>query len=110
MSTPVTVEMRYGLPGVLVTSGVALLVVSVLSPAVNPALSPALIPAIFRLGSSLLFLGILGFIMKQLLHDLNIIDWDNMESGARALFALYVLALIGLGVVVFLLFRPLLQV
>ncbi len=46
--------------------------------------------------------------MKQIFHDLDKIVPDEMESGAKALFVLYIAMLIFLGVLVFLLFRPLL--
>jgi len=92
----VSVELRYGVPGVLVTSGIALLALSALN------------AALFSVGISLLFLGIIGFIVKQIFHDLDDIEPDKMEPEAKTLFALYVIMLIVLAVLVFLLFRPLL--
>src|SRR6266542_6747148 len=96
VSSPVSVELRYGVPGVLVTSGIALLALSALN------------AALFSVGISLLFLGIIGFIVKQIFHDLDDIEPDKMEPEAKTLFALYVIMLIVLAVLVFLLFRPLL--
>src|SRR5437016_4104953 len=87
-SSPVSVELKYGVPGVLVTSGIALLALS----AINAAL--------FSIGISLLLLGILGFIVKQIFHDLDQINPDEMEPGGKALFALYIIMLIFLAILV----------
>ena len=91
-----SVELKYGVPGVLVTSGIALLALSTIN------------AALFSVGISLLLLGILGFIVKQIFHDLDQINPDEMEPGGKALFALYIIMLIFLAILVFLLFRPLL--
>ena len=74
-----SVELKYGVPGVLVTSGIALLALSTIN------------AALFSVGISLLLLGILGFIVRQIFHDLDQINPDEMEPGGKALFVLYVI-------------------
>lgn len=98
--TPVSVSLKYGIPGVLLTSGMALLAISVFT------------PTLFSPGVTLLVLGILSFIAKRAFdlvadmadesHERSLEPWEVAVGGG------YVVVLIVLAVVVLLVFWPLL--
>jgi len=62
MSAPTpTIRLKYGMPGLLATSGIALLAISVFKPTLLPV------------GISLLLLGILYFIVKRAVHAVQVL-------------------------------------
>ena len=65
--TPVSVSLKYGIPGVLLTTGIGLLAISVFTP---PLFSP---------GVSLLVLGILSFIASRGLDLVTDIADENQR-------------------------------
>jgi len=100
MAEPVSVTFKHGIPGLLVTSGIALLAISVV------------LSALFRPGATLLLLGILSFIIREGAEIVDSLAEQNqkhgLESSDIAVGVVWLLSLIGLAVIVVLIFVPLL--
>ncbi|MFQ5905544.1 MAG: hypothetical protein ACE5JA_03135 [bacterium] len=100
MKSPPSIELKYGIPGLLATSGIALLAISVFN------------TVLFRPGVVLLLLGILSFFVKKIFHAVG--DFQDyqaqegyVEDWQRLLVVLYIIGLIVLGGIILLLFWPL---
>jgi len=100
--TPVSVSLKYGIPGVLVTSGIALLAISVFT------------STLFSPGVSLLVLGILTFIGKQALDIILDMAAENekrsLDRSELAVGGGMIAGMIVLAVAVLFIFWPLLPV
>ncbi len=95
---PVSVSLKYGIPGVLVTSGIALLAIS------------AIRPEVFHVGMALLLLGILTYFFRQGFYLVGDLMEDSekryVESWEWGIVVGFVLGVFGLGIVVTWLFWP----
>lgn len=99
---PVRVELKYGVPGLLVTSGVALLALSIFT------------TPLFSLGISLLALGILSYIVREVASAvtdaIEISEERSLEQSELAMLSIYILAFVALAVIVLAIFWPFLPI
>ncbi len=96
------VSLKYGIPGMLLTTGLALLAIS------------TSFPAIFHTGVGFLFLGILSFILREGFEVVGSLVEDYEKEGyfegPEFVRVLYILTLGLLAVIAFLLLRPFLSI
>ncbi len=101
-SLPPTIQLRYGIPGLLATSGIALLAISIVH------------TQLFGPGLWLLLLGILTFFVKAIMRTVGdyyeeIQKGNYPETWETALLALFIIAMIALAIfIVVVVFMPLL--
>jgi len=98
VNSPVSVELKSGVPGLLATSGIALLAISVFT------------QSLFPVGITLLWLGILMFIGRSVVRFLGDIELAEASDGGKVLLGGYISLMTGVAIFVVWLFWPFLPI